>query len=87
MVACATISTDPKGPYMPAVTADTLTLPRIEAPTVLAQDRPLISLTTAPSGFRRRRLSCAPRFRRHSERCARPVHHDGPDGFSRLSAV
>ena len=51
MVACATISTDPKGPYMPAVTADTLTLPRIEAPTVLAQDRPLISLTTAPSGF------------------------------------
>jgi redox-sensitive bicupin YhaK (pirin superfamily) len=44
-------SADPKGPYMPAVTADTLTLPRIEAPTVLAQDRPLISLTTAPSGF------------------------------------
>ena len=42
---------DPKGPHMPAVTANTLTLPRIEAPTVLAQDRPLISLTTAPSGF------------------------------------
>ena len=51
MVACATISTDPKGPHMPAVTADTLTLPRIDAPTVLAKDRPLISLTTAPSGF------------------------------------
>jgi hypothetical protein len=36
---------------MPAVTADTLTLPRIEAPTIEAHDRPLISLTTAPSGF------------------------------------
>jgi len=35
---------------MPAVTADTLTLPRIAAPTVEAQDRPVRSVTTAPRG-------------------------------------
>jgi quercetin 2,3-dioxygenase len=36
---------------MPAVTADTLTLPRYEAPSIDAQDRPVRSLTTAPQGF------------------------------------
>ncbi|HEX2038724.1 MAG TPA: pirin family protein [Acidimicrobiales bacterium] len=36
---------------MPAVTADTLTLPRIERPSVQAVDRPVRSVTTAPSGF------------------------------------
>lgn len=35
---------------MPAVTADTLTLPRIIVPTSPAQTRPVRSVTTAPSG-------------------------------------
>jgi redox-sensitive bicupin YhaK (pirin superfamily) len=36
---------------MPAVTADTLTLPKISVPGVEAVDRPVRSVTTAPSGF------------------------------------
>jgi redox-sensitive bicupin YhaK (pirin superfamily) len=36
---------------MPAVTADTLTLPRIPAPAAESQDRPVRSITTAPQGF------------------------------------
>ena len=36
---------------MPAVTADTLTLPRIPGPAVGAIDRPVRSVTTAPQGF------------------------------------
>src|SRR5919108_1048652 len=36
---------------MPAVTADTLTLPRLPAPDVTATERPVRSVTTAPSGF------------------------------------
>jgi redox-sensitive bicupin YhaK (pirin superfamily) len=37
---------------MPAVTADTLTLPRIATPdSAVAQQRPVRSVTTAPSGF------------------------------------
>ncbi|HEX2699118.1 MAG TPA: pirin family protein [Acidimicrobiales bacterium] len=36
---------------MPAVTADTLTLPRIDAPSPAAVDRPVRSVTTAPAGF------------------------------------
>jgi redox-sensitive bicupin YhaK (pirin superfamily) len=35
---------------MPAVTADTLTLPRIATPVAEAQDRPVRSVTTAPRG-------------------------------------
>jgi hypothetical protein len=35
---------------MPAVTADTLTLPRISAPRIEAVDRPVKSVTSAPSG-------------------------------------
>jgi len=35
---------------MPAVTADTLTLPRIDSPPSEAVDRPVRSVTTAPSG-------------------------------------
>lgn len=35
---------------MPAVTADTLTLPKISQPAVDAVDRPVKSITTAPSG-------------------------------------
>jgi quercetin 2,3-dioxygenase len=36
---------------MPAVTADTLTLPRYDAPGIEAVDRPIRSLTTAPQGL------------------------------------
>jgi redox-sensitive bicupin YhaK (pirin superfamily) len=36
---------------MPAVTADTLTLPRIPAPAAESLDRPVRSVTTAPQGF------------------------------------
>jgi redox-sensitive bicupin YhaK (pirin superfamily) len=36
---------------MPAVTADTLTLPRFSAPAGDVRDRPVQSVTTAPSGF------------------------------------
>ena len=37
---------------MPAVTADTLTLPRIEIDDpLLSTDRPVVSVTTAPAGY------------------------------------
>jgi redox-sensitive bicupin YhaK (pirin superfamily) len=36
---------------MPAVTADTLTLPRIERPSLEARDRSVRSVTTSPRGF------------------------------------
>ena len=36
---------------MPAVTADTLTLPRLPEPSIEAIDRPVRSVTTAPKGY------------------------------------
>ena len=36
---------------MPAVTADTTTLPRIAAPAPDARDRAVVSVTTAPQGL------------------------------------
>ncbi len=36
---------------MPAVTADTATLPRLTPPPIDARERPVVSLTAAPSGF------------------------------------
>src|SRR2546423_10120033 len=36
---------------MPAVTADTLTLPRLDEPAPEARPRPVTSVTTAPRGF------------------------------------
>jgi redox-sensitive bicupin YhaK (pirin superfamily) len=36
---------------MPAVTADTTTLPKVPAPDLTARERPVVSVTTAPSGF------------------------------------
>jgi quercetin 2,3-dioxygenase len=36
---------------MPAITADTVVLPRIAEPDPTAVDRPVLSLTTAPSGL------------------------------------
>jgi quercetin 2,3-dioxygenase len=36
---------------LPAISADTVALPRIPDPDPTAADRPVVSLTTAPSGF------------------------------------
>ena len=36
---------------MPAISADTVALPRIPDPDPTAADRPVVSVTTAPSGF------------------------------------
>lgn len=36
---------------MPAITADTLTLPRIAAATTADTERPVRSITTGPSGY------------------------------------
>jgi hypothetical protein len=36
---------------MPAINADTMVLPRIPDPDPAATDRPLVSVTTAPSGL------------------------------------
>src|SRR5215211_2240788 len=36
---------------MPAVTADTTTLPKIPTPDLTARDRPVVSVTTAPSSY------------------------------------
>ena len=36
---------------MPAISADTVALPRIPAVDPTAVDRPVVSVTTAPSGF------------------------------------
>jgi hypothetical protein len=41
---------------MPAITADTVVLPRIAEPSPTAVDRPVVSLTTAPSGLDLRTL-------------------------------
>jgi redox-sensitive bicupin YhaK (pirin superfamily) len=36
---------------MPAISADTMVLPRIPHPDPTAADRPVVSVTTAPSGL------------------------------------
>jgi len=36
---------------MPAISADTVALPRVPNPDPTAADRPVISVTTAPSGY------------------------------------
>jgi len=36
---------------MPAVTADTMTLPRVDAPDPNGRSRPVRTVTTAPRGF------------------------------------
>jgi quercetin 2,3-dioxygenase len=36
---------------MPAITADTTTLPKIPVPELASRERPVVSVTTAPSGF------------------------------------
>ena len=38
---------------MPAISADTVALPRIPDPDPTAADRPVVSVTTAPSGLER----------------------------------
>ncbi|HEY7606232.1 MAG TPA: pirin family protein, partial [Actinomycetes bacterium] len=36
---------------MPAISADTVALPRVPDPDPTAVDRPVVSVTTAPSGY------------------------------------
>src|SRR5262245_38364948 len=46
---CASVP--PQGAVMPAISADTMVLPRITEPDPTAADRPVRSVTTAPSGL------------------------------------
>jgi quercetin 2,3-dioxygenase len=45
------LNLDPQGAGMPAITADTVALPRIPTVDPTAADRSVVSVTTAPSGF------------------------------------
>ena len=70
---------------MPAVTADTLTLPRVEIPDALLRtDRPVVSVTTAPSGFEGEGFPVKRAFAGVDLRAARPVRPHGPDGRGRV---
>src|SRR5262245_19557681 len=40
----------PQEAHMPAVTADTTTLPKLPTPGITSRERPVVSVTTAPSG-------------------------------------
>ena len=44
-------SSNAKEPNMPAISADTMVLPRIPTVDATAADRPVVSVTTAPSGL------------------------------------
>jgi len=70
----------PGGAAMPAISADTVALPRIPTVDPTAADRPVVSVTTAPSGPGRRGLPRPPRLRRRRPGNPRPVRAHGPDG-------
>ena len=67
---------------MPAITVDDITvLPRIPDPDpIVARQRPVRSVTSAPSGLRGRGLPGPPRLRRRRPRRPRPVRPPRPDG-------
>ena len=65
---------------MPAITADTLTLPRVAAAGPADTERPVRSITTGPRGHEGEGFPCRPRVRRGEQRRARPVRAHGPDG-------
>ena len=73
---------------MPAVTvADILVLPRISEPDqATSQDRQVLSVTTAPSGFEGEGFPVRRAFAGVDLACARPLHPYGPDGRGRLRA-
>lgn len=65
---------------MPAVTVENpLTLPKVAAQAE-AVARPVLTVTTAPSGFEGEGFPVRRAFSRHQLPAPRPVHHDGPDG-------
>ena len=69
---------------MPAVTADTLTLPRLPEPDAGAAERPVAGVFAAPVSVRGRGLPRPAGLRRCAARGARPVHPPRPDGRRRL---
>ena len=70
---------------MPALTVDDLTvLPRLRAPGLGDTVRPVLSVTTAPSGYRGRGLPRTACVRRHRPGRPRPLRAHGPDGRGRL---
>jgi quercetin 2,3-dioxygenase len=64
---------------MPAISADTLALPRIPHPDPAAADRPVVSVTTAPSGLEGEGFPVRRAFAGVDLR-AGPVRPYGPDG-------
>ena len=74
-------------PPMPAVTADTTTLPKIPAPDLTARERAGRLRDDRAVGLRGRGLPGAPGLRRRRPAPARPVHPHGPDGRGRLRPV
>ena len=72
---------------MPAVTADTLTLPKLPPPDVTARRGPVVSVTTAPQRFEGEGFPVRRAFAGVDLRRPRPVHPHGPDGRGRLRAV
>ena len=69
---------------MPAVTADTLTLPRSPARAADAVERPVQLRHHRAAGLRGRGLPGPARLRRRRPGRPRPVHPHGPDGRGRL---
>src|SRR6266511_2635880 len=65
---------------MPAVTAETLTLPRLPHPGPELVDRPVVSVTTAPSGLEGEALASAPWVR---DRHLHDRRHLAPSGLQR----
>jgi hypothetical protein len=68
---------------MPAVSADTVALPRIPTVDPTAVIRPVVSVTTAPSGFEGEGFPVRRAFAGVDLR-PRPVRAHGPDGRDRL---
>ena len=67
---------------MPAITADTLTLPRVGAPAPSDTERPVRSITTGPRGYEGEGFPVVRAFAGGSS-AARPVLHStraGPPG-------
>jgi hypothetical protein len=69
---------------MPAISADPITLPRIPDPGPAAVDRPVVSVTTAPSALEGEGFPRAPRLRRRRPGHPGPPRAHGPDGRGRL---
>ena len=71
---------------MPAVTADTLTLPRLNPATLGDTERPVRSVTTGPRGFEGEGFPVVRAFAGVATARPRPVHPHGPDGRGGLRA-